>query len=332
MKKTFLIYCSIALIAFSCAKENSDVFIPNPTLAGVDTVWQAVVTDNAPANLLMNDFSKPALVDSFDATSGREILFGDSLEVKFAAYACVGNNGAPLTGKLKLEIHYLKSKGDMIRFAKPTTSGNRLLESGGAFQVKVSQNGQPVNLAPGAYFRLKFKESTPRTYMKVFYGEQNTITTPTGPVTNFTWALSQDSTLNSVGVVPFGIQGTTNMAYQLLSTRFNWINCDAFTDTTQPRTKVNVLLPITHTNVNTAVYMVFKNQRTVVRLNSDAATKSFFTTNIPVGSQVHLISLSKIANNFYADVKDAVITSGHTLSLSPQLKTKAQVEDLLNGF
>jgi hypothetical protein len=332
MKKYFLLYTTIVISLTACVKENSDVFIPNPTLAGVDTVWQAVVTDNAAANVMMQEFAKPALVDSFDATLGREILFGDSLQVTFAPLSCVSNTGSPLSGKLKLELHYLKSKGDMIRFNRPTTSGNRLLESGGAFQVKVSQNGQPVSLASGAYFRLKFREQNPRTYMKVFYGEQSTTNTPTGPITNFTWALSQDTTLNSVGVVPFGIQGTTNLAYQMLATRFNWINCDAFTDTTQPRTKVTVLLPITYTNVNTAVYMVFNNQRTVLRLNGEAATRTFSTINIPIGSNVSIISIAKIANNFYADVKEAAITNGHTISLSPQLKTKAQIDALLNGL
>jgi len=332
MKNITALYLLISVSLLSCVKENSDVFIPNPTLAGIDTVWQAVVTDNAPAHQMLGEFHTPAIVDSFEVAAGREIRFGDSLDITFAPNSCVATNGGALTGKLKVEINYLKRNGDMIRFNRPTTSGNRLLETGGAFNIKVSQNGQPVVLATNAYYRLRFREQNPRNNMKVFYGESNTIITPQGTVTNFTWSPSTDSLTNTVAVVQQTIQGSTSLAYQMLGTRFNWINCDAFTDTTQPRTKVNVLLPISFTNVNTSVFMVFKNQRTVVRLNADAATKSFFTMNIPIGSPVAIISLSKVANNFYADVKEVNITNGHTISLSPQQKTKSQVEQLLNGL
>jgi hypothetical protein len=48
------------------------------------------------------------------------------------------------------------TRGDMIRFKKSTTSYDRILESGGAFNIKVTQNGEQLKIAQQKLIILMF--------------------------------------------------------------------------------------------------------------------------------------------------------------------------------
>ena len=74
------------------------------------------------------------------------VNFNDYLQIKFPGNSCKGEAGENISGAIKIEVDYLKTRGDMIRFKKSTTSYDRILESGGAFNIKVTQNGRQLKL------------------------------------------------------------------------------------------------------------------------------------------------------------------------------------------
>ena len=115
---------------------------------------------------------------------------------------------------------------------------------------------------------------------------------------------------------------TQSHGYEMFCKRFNWINCDKFIDTTNPRTTVSAILPVNFTNNNTAVYLVFKDMLSVVRMYANTANRLFYFNNIPINSNVTVVSISKIGDNFYFGTKEEQVTRNLVVKLSPEEENK----------
>jgi hypothetical protein len=329
MKRLYILIVCAAL--FSCTKENSDEFFPYANNVLNDTAWTTEATATAQVHLIPEIISFPAKVDSFDATAGGSVAFNDGPTITISPAACNFQNGTVVTGRVRIEVIALRTKGDFVRFARPTTSYNRLLESGGAFYIRATKDGQELSLSQSKPVTIKYRYPNPVKDMRVFYGEQNITQGSLGSIGGFTWIPAQDNSR----VTTFenrDSSGNTVRGYELISQRFRWVNCDYFIDTTQPRTRINAVLPPTFTNKNTTVFAVFKDRNIVVQLTPEFASRSFFAFNIPVGKNITLLSLSKIENDLYLSKVETSVTAGLTLHLKPELKTKAQVIQFLESL
>src|SRR5438045_2527866 len=127
---TFLI---VAFSFFSCTKENSGEFIPDVNNPYNDTAWVKSVSAVAPVNQIFPLLTTPQQTNSFDANAGGTTTFDGELKINFPSNAC----SVGVAGNVQVEITQLKTKGDMIRFAKPTMSDDQLLISGGAFYISL---------------------------------------------------------------------------------------------------------------------------------------------------------------------------------------------------
>ena len=329
--KSFLTYLLIAsTLLVSCNKEFSEQFHPYENNTINDTTWHTSITSNAPVNQITNGLSenRTIYIDSFNVNTGGTIVFSDSLKIVFPPNVCVGNTGTTLYGKIKVELTQLRKKGDFIRYAKPTTSINRLLQTGGSFNVKLSQNGNPLSLASNGSYKIIYRNPLPSNDMRFFYEEtiasaQDTIKTwmPSdnlGTVTN--WQQYDTAT------------NTVYRGYEITSRKLNWINCDFFNDTIQPATKVNVSLPLNFTNNNTQVYMVFKSKNIIARLLGEPVSRLFTFTKVPVNSEVTLIVIGKLGNDYYFTAKSVNITNANIISAQPEPKPLSFINAYLDNL
>jgi hypothetical protein len=282
----------IALIFFLCiagmysCKKDSDVFIPNaPTPQGPDTAWYNTVTDAMAANSIKKELFPEPYLDSFEVNANPVTITTPSgLICNFPAFCCIGG-GAIITGKVYVQLLLIKKRGDMIRVDKPTSSNGRLLVSGGEIFVKLTKNGQELQLAPGKKISLKYNDSPILPGMQVFYGDESN-------ANQFNW-LPGDS-LNTPPII------AGNGFYELVSTKLRWINCDYFYDTTAiNRVQVNASLAPQYTNANTITYLVFNQMRSVVGMYGNAATRKFQSGKVPVGLSCKIIAISKQDNDYY---------------------------------
>jgi hypothetical protein len=329
MKNVAFIFI-ISILLVSCSKENSDVFVPYPDNPLNDTTWAAQLTATASVNKLPEIFSLASKTDSVEVTSTTKFHYSEFLDITFPASFAKFPNGEQVTGKVKVEVIHLRKKGDFIRFARPTTSYGRLLESGGAFYIKVTKNGQELVLNSGKSITLNIRDANALSDMKVFYGVTPQGTLPAGTNPLFTWVQATDS--SSVNVVTRQDSSGTYRAYELTSKGFNWVNCDYFIDPSLAKTRIDAILPANFTNTNTTVFAVFKEQKIVVQLNGEIATRSFFAPNIPTGKKITLISLSKIGDDLYSASKDVTVESNMRVTLNPEKRTKAQIDQLLDAL
>jgi len=327
MKKLVLLF--LVVLAVGCSRENSNEFYPYPDRELNDTNWYSNVPTAAKVRKLDSVMALPEITDSIDV-SGGTLELGDSVKITFPPSFCTGGGlPAGYSGGIKVSVRLLDTKGAMIRADKPTMSYERLLVTGGALHIRATYNGVPVQMAPGKSIRLhiltRMSNSNPSSDMKVFYGKEDAY--PSTAVQPFTWLPAQDTFTNTVN--RFQDTATGMKGYEFYSSRFGWVNCDYFSDTTQARTRATVVLPANFTNVNTNVYAVFKAPDIVAQLRPDPASKTFFIPNIYVGKQVVFVALSYIDGKLYLAASEQTVTANMIVKMHPEEKSKKTIEQFL---
>jgi hypothetical protein len=226
----------------------------------------------------------------------------------FPAGACT-NPGGPSSGtQAIIQIFPLRTKGDFIRFMRPTTTAQGyLLETGGALFVRViSKDGKELTLSPNTKATILFSDiTTPKNNMQLFYGvESNPV--PAVPIdTAFTWMRGTDTSYLPAWYKPGSNPPQIAFAgYEIHPASLRWLAAERYTDSTLASTKVTAILSPNFTNKNTLVFAVFANQRTVVNLHGDYPSRSFFAEKIPVGAAVKLVSISRIGSDIYLGTND----------------------------
>jgi hypothetical protein len=322
--KPFLFFSIIILSFFSCKKESSNEFITDPGNPYNDTSWTKSIPAAAPVNEIFQILASPSEDSAFDATNGKSINFSNYLQINFPA------NGFNAGGNAKAQVIYLKTKGDMIRFGKPTTSGDKFLISGGAFLINVTGNNQSLSVQQNKQITIRYTTLHIDPQMTLFYGDTSVNSTD-----GFTWVASPD-TLTTKPVTAWYYNrdsGNVLYGYEILSRKCHWINCDHYADFGNlPRTKVFSTLPANFTNKNTGVFLVFKDIFSVARMIGDADNHLFFTKDVPVGKDVIVVSISKIGEDFYLAQKQVTVTENINVKLSPEKKTEQEISDYLDSL
>lgn len=326
MKKIFAIVI-LALFGSACNKELSEEFgldINNPIN---DTAWSANIPVDAPVLNIPSKMAAAPKMKVIDANTGGSVRFSDSLIVSFAPGSLLLPNGSPASGNVNLHITQLKKKGDFIRFGRPTTSRGHVLTTGGSFYVTVTKDGVPLSLAANQSFNIRYIAPSPSDQMKVFYPASDT----SG---GFSWEPAADTNISTVA--PFIQQDSSGIntirGYNLFANSFQWINVDKFRDSTAPATTVTAFLPPNYTNLNTSVFMVFKNENSVVQVWGDYPTRSFKLHNVPTGVDVAIISVSLIGEELYLATHEARISANMTVNLTPTITTRAALSSYLDGL
>ena len=327
--KRFLIVCLLVGALMSCNKNASYQFYAYPGLGINDTSWTNQNISKGFIDTIEGLFGIPFYTATFSYNTDESIRLNDSLQIAFSSNAFAdANTNIPITnGNIKVDVDVLRNKGDFIKELIATTSTKYLLASAGAFYVQISQNNNPLIITPAGSFTLKWQDASPNTNAN-FFG-----LIPLANIDSLnTWVANKYGTVSTWDSTNNGV----NKKGYSLSSKITgtWISANAFLDTvTTTRTRANVLMSSANfTNKNTLVFMVFKNQRTVVKLNPDYANRCFYSLNIPIGSAVTLFSISIIDNTFYLGNTDVVVSSANKLSLLPQKATLPDIFSALNNL
>lgn len=337
MKKlVFIIGCISLLFITGCQKELSDNFSTYTNHPLNDTLWARNLSAGASVNELIGLLVPEIVIDSFEVDRDTTLKYGDSLEIAFTAGSCIatGTTAAAPTGKVKLEIVRLKTKGDYIKAFKPTTANSYLLETGGAFFIRVSKDGKELSLAPGTTVKIRFSDTQePQSNFQVFYGKENNPVAANRIDTSFTWTRDTDTSFLKIFQKLSNTPGIGIKGYELTSKNLRWISAERYIDSTRPKAKITAILSPNFTNKNTAVFAVFTDQKTIVKLGADFASRSFSAAIIPLNSKIKLVSISRIGDALYLgtkDISDIGITVAY--SLKPEKKSLKDIVGFLNGL
>lgn len=338
MKRIFFITgCFITLLFTACTKELSDNFNPYPNSPLNDTIWVRNVAATASVNDLFDQLAPGFIVDSFNLTTGATLHYGDTLDIEFKPAIFTSLSGAAPVGNMaRVEILQLKRKGDFIKFFKPTTTDNgSLLVSGGGLFIRVTSGEKELSLANGNTVKVKFSDvDTAKTFMQGFYGKETNPAPLKGIDTSFSWFRDSDAkTLTTWAKTGNGSSTPSYTGYEMNAKNLRWISAETYYDSTLPKAKLTAILSPNFTNKNTAVFVVFNKQKTVVGMHGDFPSRSFFANNIPTGASVKLVSLSQIGGDFYLGIEN-VSSVGNIAAhkINPEKKTLKEILAYLNSL
>ncbi|MEP7163261.1 MAG: hypothetical protein ABI741_01130 [Ferruginibacter sp.] len=294
-KKILYNLIAAAFFLSSCQKDL-DEFIPDPGAAGPDSTWFNTITTTMPVATLKNKLLLDIQRDSFLLNPGTVTVTttGSGLQCSIAQGVILDPIGQPVVGKVYLETHLLKKKGDIIRMGTPTISNGSMLVSGGEFFIRLIKDGVELQLSTNGHINVKYDDPPVSGLMGLFNGIE------ANPAAPFNWLPNMDTLNNRVY--------TFNQSYEVLTNRLHWINCDYFYDTSSatPRTTVSAVLPAHYTNANTVAYTVFNDLRSVIGMYGNDVSRKFSTGQLPSNKQVTVIIISKQGDDYYLGHQQAL--------------------------
>jgi len=324
MNRKLFIALFISIAALTACQKDIDEFVPDPgQMNGPDTTWYSSVSATAPINDLKNQLMISSHNDSIQVASNTSyITLASGLQCYFPAHSLTTNTGQTLTGSAKIELLHIKTKGDMIRLGKPTTSNGRLLVNGNETFVRAKNDTAELQFVPGVRMTLKYPDQPISTQMKFFVGDESN-------AAQFNWLPNPDPGANTVGI--------TQAGYEIQTNKLRWTSTCYFYDTTGiNRVNVKADLASYFTNNNTVAYVVFRDFRSVVGMYGDVGSKKFSTGKLPVGKLITVVVISKQGNDLflgYENVTTAVQASTpgeQTVSVKPIKKSLADILAFLN--
>ena len=171
MRKIFLYALAITLLAMACKKDNPSENNTNPTSS--TEVLDSEENTNSPNSgdnaELVNQLKSYAPVEQNKTKNSDEVITfatDKGNEIIFPARAFVDGSGNPVSGNVDISVTEITNVSEMILSGMMTNSDQGPLSSQGEFNIKVSKNGQALELEEGSTFTIENKNTKADKDMK----------------------------------------------------------------------------------------------------------------------------------------------------------------------
>ena len=180
--------------------------------------------------------------------------------------------------EITIELKEFFTPSEILLAGLTTTSGNKMLRTGGMIHIIAYCNGKEIPLKKGTKAEIKFLNFN-ESY-GIFFGNKKS-----GLID---WEI--DESIETI-LNPFDFDEETEEegGLKVLTDKFGWINCDAFIDDKGPRTELVVNLKEKVEN-STAFRLIFHDIKSVLPgyyTNNDRSKVKF--TNLPTARKTSLL-------------------------------------------
>jgi len=314
-----------------CTDSNADNFNPEATTDDGSCTYPVIPTGSIDdlTNALQADQSDFETFN-FLAEFGGYFTTIRQTNVIFNPNSLQTPDGDLVTGQVQVDILEIYSKGDILRYGKPTISNGQILRSDGEFLVRAYQDGQELEMVEGSGYTIQSVNWNPDNEMKLF--EDNG-----GTDEEFTWLLFDENSasVNSLWTNEWQdslSQEEFAVGYEIFTDRlFTWLNCDAFASyPPEDLTTISIELPEEYTNQNTVAFVVFNDENTVLSLWGNPETMAFTSGTLPIGADVTIVVLTSFAEEEYQfDLISTTITPNQVIPSMPEDATLEEIEAAL---
>ena len=318
---------------FGCTDPNADNF--NQEATDDDGSCTYTVLPTGSIDDLVDDLQADQLIQLFYMNSewGATLITNSQALFTFDPNSFETGDGNPVTGQVEIRIIELYTKGDILRYGRPTISNNGILRSDGEFHVEVLQDGQQLQLKSGYSYKINIPNNNPDSEMRFFEGVAQD--------EDFLWIElgGPNGELNWVGInewaVGDSIEQWYDFGYEIFSDRFGWLNCDAFYDyPPEELTEISVTLPENYTNQNTLVYLVFNDENTILPLWGNSEDMAFASGLVPLGVEATIVVLASVGEGemeeYEMDLIPITIEADQVIPADPEEATFDEIENALN--
>jgi len=297
MKTTLkLIVINLIILIFSCTKDDT---------SELNTQMPTVVPE--PMQEFYNNHKQTAQTFQINASSGGAITGTKGMNFTFPTNCFVTANGTAVTGNVDIQLKEFNTKGDFILNKVFTVSDGRPLQSAGAYELKVLQNGNELKLGTGKTYSAKMVPNYYTPQMYVYTGE-------TSSSASVNWVLIQNA---STTVTQLQID-SSSFRNIFSSSDLNYINCDHPYDSTD-FTPVNGTLPDSKV---AEVLAIDNNAKMAVRIY---AGHTFQWNYAPTGRYLKVIAMYFENGVYHLSYVDFT-NNGQAITLPAyQVKTESQM-------
>ena len=224
---------------------------------------------------------------------------------------------------LKVEVTTVLSKGDLAARGLPTSAvaDGQLLESVGVVQVQANCAGKNLNLLPNRYLKIQIPTPEVKSNMNVYAGTFDDTDKFTG------WKASGASVFWADWPLPGGGLQT---GYELIVPELGYSNCAR--PIVEQTSSFCVTLPGQFSALNTRVFLVFDNIRTVAELQGTDDSSEFCYPGAPLGYPVKIVAVSKTGGQYWLTNQFTEIGSNVKMSVAPLPQSEADILTFIKGL
>lgn len=326
MKRTiFLSTMLFALIFTGCKKDNNELEHTNNVAQPNSENFQKL------RKTALDEVTK---VKEFVVDGNGAIEFTSEKGVKVSIpESCLHINGQAVSGTVKVEFIELFEKDKLLTTNIATMGWDtqdkvvKFLVTGGAFFLRLTQNGKEVENYPSCYYQLNVPASLTggvKQEMGLWYGRFDTND-------NLIWeeAVPDMREGEIEGGFPVGdYVDVNNETYFAIVSKFGWVNCDYFYKDPREKTLVKVKLPQGYGYENSGVYMSYKNVPGLNRLWPPNVSEQVFEDyNVPIGLEVSVIFATESNGKWAYAIKTIKVAKNQQVEfLKQELKEATQAE------
>lgn len=272
MKKPILLF-TMALVALTiaCSKlqESPDPVGQNPTNQG-STVQQ---TSYSTFNEFLQANSVATETLKGDPSQALDLKTKDGAHILVYPNSLVDMDGNIVSGEVSFTITEYNTKEAMILGKVETlTTNGEILESGGMYDIKVTQNGKPLRVRDGYRYGVEFPNTDAN--MDPYMGEK-------GPDGTMQWVKNTDWVK--------GVDSTT-FKNSMYMDSFTFSNLDRLKNIPN-KTTITIIPDPSQKDIVNSVNLIFKSSKSVCYLPRDG-DKTYTTGNyynVPEGETVHML-------------------------------------------
>ncbi|MFN4007561.1 MAG: hypothetical protein ACK4HE_08640 [Chitinophagaceae bacterium] len=325
-----LYLCSLSMLWLlqSCTKEVSEEFVAYNNSTN-DTVWLAAGNGSADMSVTIpidTMFKRTQIItDSARLNTSDIMRFNNQVKLLVRPNSVFTNQG-PYYGTLMVDLNITSTKGDHIRNNRFNNVGDLPIEAVSIFSLRgYAPNNVALFVNNNSRFDLIHKLPQPQSGLKLYYAES-----ASNNWGGNAWVPSTDTN----AVVPTPILGTTitDTGYNVAFKRLGTIMIGKPIDTTQQHSRVNLILPPNYTNANTAAYVIYQQQKVVLRMLPDVTNKLFYVNAVPNNTPIYVLVISMRGNQLYMTGTQTLANPTQIHRLTPQPVSRQQVEQLLDNL
>jgi hypothetical protein len=313
-KHTLLITLALAGV-WGCRKDE-EILTPYPnTLQDIKLLLKEVP---GPTTKSVFNF-KGAVKDTLLATSsGVRVLLADTE----ALFEDENKKPVPCSTcqSFSIEITEATQKSDFAAYGIPnaTTDGS-WFESIGAVRITANCDGKSLKLIPTRKLKIQFPSSTLKNGQKLLVAQEIN-----GHFKG--WSSGADTIYKA----DWFTNNTQVKGYELLSNTLGWISGG---ELKSGGTSFCITMPDVYTPQNTVVFLSFKTSKTLLALQADQNGNFCFPSNIPSGSSVKVLTISKLGEQYLLFSQELTdIGSNTVLEAKPAERTAQDIIAAIKGL
>jgi len=317
-KKYLALFMLIALVLFNACEKEEEIVIVNPpnipTYNSLDAYWE---TKTPTAENFI-----------FTAENGTTFTTDNGSVITIPPNALITANGLPVSGSVSVKIKEIFTKSEMMYSGIFPVSYGYVLNSGGEFFIKATQNGSALRIADNMLVEVEIPAQAVANNMQLFFADP----------------IEEPDTMNWVQVEEDSLQGWGNgfnfnsvdTTYQINLDTLTWCNIDGFMpgvtyfDCTFNLTGISGL-----NNTNTSSFAVFKNENAVWNVGTSGwgsiISNVILETHL-ADVPLNLVVISVVEGELYSGILDITPIPNQVYSIAMTATTSDDLDQLIQSL